>query len=80
MMEADFLREISAILQADPGSIALSDQLVTLSEWDSMAVVMFIAMADEHYGISVDAGPLSECQTIGDLARLCNIEHGVRPQ
>ena len=54
MTESEFLNEIDMIVQADPGSTAISDQLSSLKGWD----------------IKV----LSSCETVGDLARLCEVE------
>jgi acyl carrier protein len=74
MTESEFLNEIDMIVQADPGSTAISDQLSSLKGWDSMAIIMFIAMADEKLNATLDIKVLSSCETVGDLARLCEVE------
>jgi len=75
MTEQDFLGEISGIVHVDIGSISTDSHLASFRDWDSLGVVMFIAMADQSCGICVDPKMLSDCKTVGDLARLCKI-HG----
>jgi acyl carrier protein len=74
MTKSDFLIEIDAITQADPGTTAIDDRLVSLAGWDSMAVVMFLAMVDEKCNVSLNVNVLASCETIGDLAKLCAVD------
>jgi acyl carrier protein len=76
MTQAEFLEEIDAITQADPGTTSLEDRLADLKSWDSMAVIMFIAMTDEKLGISLKINMLASAESVGDLARLCGWEGG----
>jgi acyl carrier protein len=71
MRTSEFLSEIDSIIQAAPGSTSLEDRLESLPGWDSMAVISFIAMADEKLGISFGVGGLASCKTVGDLAKQC---------
>jgi acyl carrier protein len=71
MTTSEFLSEIDTIIQAAPGSTTLEDRLESLPRWDSMAVIIFIAMADEKLGISFGVGSLASCKTVGDLAKQC---------
>lgn len=68
-----FLKEIDSIIEADPGSTNMEDELASLSGWDSMAIVSFIAMADEKLGVIVKIDALKSCKTVADLAALCGI-------
>jgi len=56
---SEFLNEIDMIVQADPGSTAISDQLSSLKDGISMAIIMFIAMADEKLNATLDIKVLS---------------------
>jgi acyl carrier protein len=71
MTTSEFLNEIDTIIQAAPGSTSLGDRLESLPGWDSMAIIIFIAMADEKLGISLPVGALASCKTVGDLAKQC---------
>jgi acyl carrier protein len=71
MMQAEaFLREIELALELPTGSLAGDEQLADLPEWDSLAVISFIALVDEKLGLPVDGDMLANAQTIGDLLAL----------
>ncbi len=41
-----------------------------LEGWDSIGALSVIAVVDEHYGLTLDAGALMRCKTVRDLAAL----------
>ena len=47
MTKSGFLKEIETIIEAEPETVTMDDQLASLAGWDSMAVVMFMAVAFE---------------------------------
>jgi len=63
------LAALAELLDREPGTIKASDALAGLG-WDSMAVVGFIALADDRFGVIVDARRLANCATVQDLADL----------
>jgi acyl carrier protein len=71
----EFLQEVDQILEAEPGTVAPSTQLRSLDGWDSLAIISFIAMADSKLGVSVGVSSLAKCNTVDDLAKLCQIEN-----
>jgi acyl carrier protein len=71
MTKSQFLNEIDAIIEADPGTTAMDDQLESLTGWDSMAIISFIAMVDEKLACTLNIDQLVSCKTVGDLASLC---------
>lgn len=71
MTQSEFLNEMDAILQAEPGSTTADDRIASLAGWDSMAIIMFIAMADEMLGLTLNVDALASCKTVGDLMKLC---------
>ncbi len=73
MTISDFLLEIDQIIQADAGATSQDTELASLEDWDSMAVISFIAMADAKLGITVRVSSLANCKTVGDLAKLCQV-------
>jgi acyl carrier protein len=70
MLKKDFFREIAKILEVPEaevsGNIALSD----FEQWNSLAVLAFIAMADEKLHTVVSPKDLGKAQTIDDLCSL----------
>ncbi len=71
MTKSEFLHEIDAIIQVDTGTTSMDDRLASLAEWDSMAIISFIAMADQKLDFALNIDLLISCKTVGDLASLC---------
>ena len=70
MTKPEFLREIEIISNSKPGSLSLEHPLASLARWDSLAVIDFMAMADEKLGVEVSPNALTLCRTVDDLAAL----------
>ncbi|MBX4135797.1 acyl carrier protein [Pseudomonas sp. S5F11] len=60
------LRLIEEAMEVEEGSIALGQAL----EWDSIAVVTFMALVDEHLDKRVSADLLNKCETVDDVVEL----------
>ncbi|MDF2642358.1 MAG: hypothetical protein K0R45_1630 [Pseudomonas sp.] len=65
-MEDKVLRLIEEAMEADEGSVSKGQNL----DWDSIAVVSFMSLVDEHFGKSISANRLSNCQTVDDVVDL----------
>lgn len=70
MDDSKVFTALEELLELDAGTITGGERLVDLPGWDSMAVVGFIAMVDETFGVIVPASRLPECKTTNDLATL----------
>ena len=71
MMQAEaFLREIELALELPAGSLKGNEQLADIPEWDSLAVISFIALVDEKLGLAVEGEALANAQTVADLLAL----------
>jgi acyl carrier protein len=70
MDQAKFLERIEEALRAESGTIHMSHQFHDLDGWDSIGALSVIAVIDEQYGVTLDAGELLACRTVGDLASL----------
>ena len=68
MNKAEFYQNLDELLELGPGTIKGSELLADLEAWDSMAVLSFIAMADEKYGVNIRANRIAECKSVDDLA------------
>jgi len=70
-MQAEaFLREIEATLELPEGSLKSDEKLEDIPEWDSLAVISYIALVDEKLGLAVDGEALANAVTVGDLLAL----------
>jgi acyl carrier protein len=70
MTQKDFFLLIDELLENDPGTIKGTEVLMQQLKWDSLAVIGFIAVLDQHFSVSVAAVRILECKTASDLANL----------
>lgn len=70
MTRNEFYAAIDEILEFSPGTLKGTEDLKSLSSWDSLAVMSFIAMLDGSLGATVPASRIASCATVGDLADL----------
>jgi len=61
-----FYRDLEVLLEREPGTIDGTEHLSSLN-WDSMAILEFIAMADQKYSVSVPAAQIVESSTVANL-------------
>ena len=69
MNDTDLLTLAADLVDAAPGSLALTDRLSDIG-WDSLSNAMFIAEADSACGVVVDAEALARCVTLADVQAL----------
>jgi acyl carrier protein len=65
-----FLLRLEKLMELDPGTLTGVEALHDLERWDSMTVLLFMAMMDEQYGIAVSPSQLAHCTTVADLLAL----------
>jgi len=58
------------LLEVDGGTLQATVELKSLEQWDSLAFVSFLAMADSKYSVKVAPSELRACKTVGDLMKL----------
>jgi acyl carrier protein len=69
MSKTDFLLQIDDLLEQAPGTLQGPELLVDYG-WDSLGVVSFIALVDEHFNYTVPPKQLALCKTVNDLLGL----------
>jgi len=65
-LQEKICRLIEEAKEAEEGTVALGQEL----DWDSIAVVTFMALVDEQLALSVSADSLLKCQTVDDVVAL----------
>ncbi len=70
MTKAQFLGLLDELLEQDPGTLQGDEPLAGLPRWDSLAVIGFIALLDEHFGLSVPATKINACTSVADLVAI----------
>jgi acyl carrier protein len=66
----EFLLLLDELLELEPGTVKGSETLDSLEGWNSLAVISFMALVDEHFGISVQPRQIAACTTVTDLMGL----------
>jgi acyl carrier protein len=68
--QTEFLTNLEEALESDAGTLKMETNLADLPNWDSMAVLSFMAMMDASYGVTIAPAKLADCATVADLAAL----------
>ena len=67
MNKAAFLIAMDELLELDLGTLSGSEQLSSIGSWDSLAVLGFIALVDQKFGIVLSPASIGDANTINDL-------------
>lgn len=70
MTREEFLTAFHDLLEIPGAALKGDEQLGELEEWDSLAVLNFIALVDERCGIAVPPKQIVACKTVNDLYQL----------
>ena len=70
MDRSAFLIELDEILDLEEGTLQGTEILEEIEEWDSLAVISFIALADDKFDIVIEGETLLKAQTVNDLLGL----------
>jgi len=76
MTKTEFLLEMDEILGLRSGTIRGAEKLDELENWDSTALIGFVAMAEANSGVSISPHQIVSCATVADLLRLAQVEGG----
>ena len=74
MKRKEFLVSFAEIVEIPAGTLNGTEDLDSLENWNSLAVISFIAFADERLGTAVSNAQLSNCKTVDDVARLLGVQ------
>ncbi|MGL4475463.1 MAG: acyl carrier protein [Shewanella sp.] len=74
MNKQEFLNNLEEILELNPGELKGNEVLMDIEQWDSLAFLSVIAMADEHFDIIIQGDKLESITTVADLLALVD-EH-----
>lgn len=66
MTEKEKLAMLEEMMELDGGTLSPQTELVYLVEWDSIAVISFIALVDDEFDKTIKGSQIKEFQTIAD--------------
>jgi acyl carrier protein len=73
MKQQEFLLAMDSLLELPAGTLQGGESLEDLENWNSLAMVEYIALADSN-GAKTAPRQIRECETIDDLSRLARVE------
>jgi acyl carrier protein len=74
MNKQEFLNSLEEILELDDNTLKGDEILMDIEQWDSLAFLSVIAMADESFDIVIEGSELEEIKSVADLVALVD-EH-----
>lgn len=70
MNRSEFLRQIDELLELEPGTLKGDERLEDLEGWGSLAVLGYMAIVNENYGLIISPSQISACVKVNDLLNL----------
>lgn len=70
MNTQDFLRLLEEVIEAPANTLNGSEVLKDLPQWDSLAVLSFMAKIDEVLGMALSAEAIVKAKSVTDLQAL----------
>ena len=67
MKRNDFLLLLDELLELEPATLKGPEALDNVEGWNSLAVISFMALVEEHLGVSLAPQQIVKCQTVNDL-------------
>jgi acyl carrier protein len=70
MTREEFLTQLDELLELPAGTLKGDEKLEELEHWDSLAMVSFMTLVDEHFKIKLSPRQFVNCATVNDLLSL----------
>lgn len=67
MTKKEYLALLEEVLEITPGSLNGNESLDSLENWDSLAVVSFIALIDENLDLTLSPERIAKAKSVADL-------------
>ncbi len=73
MTRTEFLNSFETILKLPEGTLKGSEPLESLENWNSLAMIDFIALADTNNGAKLSTMQIAKSETVDDLLKLAKV-------
>lgn len=70
MEKSKKMEMLAEILDVEPDELEESMELASIEEWDSVAILSFIAMVDEEFGREINGATVKSLVTVADVLAL----------
>jgi acyl carrier protein len=73
MTRKGFLERVDELLEMSAGTLTGEEKLEDLEGWNSLAMVGFIGLVDEHCGVTLSPRQFLTCNTVNDLLQIAGV-------
>ena len=70
MTRDEVLRSMEDLMELQTGTLEGPERLDGMEQWNSMAMIGFIALVDEHFGETLSPRKFVSCSTVDDVLKL----------
>jgi acyl carrier protein len=74
MNRKEFLNALDEALELPAGTLQGPEELSDLDMWDSMAMMSYIALADNNGSVKISPRQIVGCTTVDDLLKLAKVD------
>jgi len=74
MKKEQFFELLVEELELEDTNISDNTKLNTLSNWDSMAILVVISIADSRFSVKLDSQEIAKAKSIGEIRELIGKE------
>jgi hypothetical protein len=74
MDRLEFLKALDELLQMPHGTLKGAEKLEEVTNWDSVAMIEFVALVDTNNHVTLTPRQIAQCKTIDDLLALAKVE------
>jgi len=74
MTKQEFLLEMDEILELPPGTLKGPERMEDLEQWNSTALIGFIALADTNNETRISFRQIVNCTTVADLLAVARVD------
>jgi acyl carrier protein len=73
MTRPEFLVLIDDLLELPHGTLTGEEKLENLEGWNSLALICYMSLVDEHTGVKLSPRQFVSCESVNDLLALAKV-------
>ena len=74
MTREEFLQSVDRLVEVPRGTLKGPEYLNDLENWNSLAMISFLALADTNNRVALSPRQLMACTTVADLLEVARVE------
>ncbi len=73
MTRSEFLMHVNELLELPAGTLTGEEKLEDLEGWDSLSMMSFMTLVNDHLGVKLSPRQFVNCETVDDLLELAKV-------